>query len=195
MKKLMMGFVFVVFAFPVFSQDQLVSKECKPKIDTVTLDYKPSNNKRITFAGMAFYPSEPKEIVLYDEGLIFIYDKNKSLTFSNMSRSWADEKGKDFDVVEMYKQAFAINKLTEAHKNDVEAVIKQQRLCDNQLVSYQINNTRYDIIRTKKQNYFNTNSIDVFMLGDKGELYMLFFKGFSSQEIDDFFASARVTIK
>ncbi|MFD1261077.1 hypothetical protein [Entomomonas asaccharolytica] len=158
---------------------------CKPPINKQTLTYQKSTNTPVFFAGFIIELPPPKDIGYFNDNLIFKYEQDKTIYLTFSTNMLIDGREADYDPVVVFKEAFGILPKQAKNNSEINAIIRLQRLCENELISYQINNIDYDVIRTKYHNSFSDKStIDTFILGEPKEVYMIGFKGFTNKEID-----------
>lgn len=160
------------------------TKVCKPPIHTQTLTYQQSTNTPINFAGFIIELPSPKKIGYFNEDLILKYDQDRTIYLTYSTNTLTEGRQADYDPVAVFNEAFGISPRQDKNKSEIQAIINHQRLCDNELINYQISGINNQVIRTKYQNKFNDNSINTYILGKSKDVYMITFKGFSNSEID-----------
>lgn len=160
------------------------TKVCKPPIHTQTLTYQQSTNTPINFAGFIIELPSPKKIGYFNEDLILKYDQDRTIYLTYSSNTLTEGRQADYDPVAVFNEAFGISPRQDKNKSEIQAIINHQRLCDNELINYQISGINNQVIRTKYQNKFNDNTINTYILGKSKDVYMITFKGFSNSEID-----------
>lgn len=165
-------------------------KECKPPINNQTLSYQKTTNTPIYFAGFLIEPPKPEEMAFFNEDLLLKYPGNKTISFSYATSILLKGQAADYDPVAIYKQAFGILPKQSKHNAEIRYITKWFKLCDQELISYKIDQLDYSIFRTNDPAADTAiKELDVMILGDPQEVYMIGFKGFSNSGIDKVLAT------
>lgn len=169
--------------------------KCIPKIQKQTLTYKATDNIAVYFAGFIIELPTPKRMGLFSDNTIFKYDNNKTIYLTDDTNILSENREADYNPVTVYKEAFGIEPRQEKNKDEIAAIIRFQRLCENDLIQYQIKGINDLIIRTTGQNNANENTIETFILSRSEFVYVIGFKGFTNNEIDQLLSTIHKPIK
>lgn len=187
MKKLLFAILLGCSCFTLANQP---IKECIAPITEKNLTYKTMNNTDVAFAGFIIELPKPMRVGFFQEDLLLKYDNNRLISLSFFTNILTNGRSPDYDPVEVYKQAFGLKPREAKHDEEIATISRLNRLCNNELIHYKINNIDYEIIRTKNHNSFSDQTtIDTFILGDPREVYQIRFRGFSNSEIDQILAT------
>lgn len=163
--------------------------DCKPPIHKQPLTYQPTANTPVHFANIILELPKPDSLGFFNQDLIIKYGQ-KSISLSYITEQLMENQAADYDPVAAYKEALGLTPKTGRYNAEIKAITSHLRLCDNELILYQTKNIDYEMIRTKQHTHFSDQqTIDTFLLGRFKDVYVIRFKGFSSDEIDQTLAT------
>lgn len=172
-----------------------VQNQCTPKMQQKTLTYKATDQIAFYFAGFDIELPTPKRVGLFVDSTVLKYDQDKAIYLNDATAILSENRAADYNPANVYKEAFGLVPRQEKNTDEIAAIIRLQRLCDNDLIHYQINGINDQIIRTTGPNDANENIINTFILSPSKYVYTIAFKGFTSQEIEKILSTIHKPIK